>query len=704
MNMTDPTKTRESVPTVDEIAVDELDRKLLGVFSGRVVRKDLVKKLKVGFNVPVYVLEYLLGKFCSTTNREEILAGLQQVKDTITERIVRADQGELIKARLQKQGSMKIIDLCTVIFDEKDQGGKYWARLATSGLDFVHIEPELVHRHERLFTGGIWANIELSYDETIVHRGVTRPFVLQRLSPIQIASARFDEFVEGRRRFTRDEWVDVLLRTMGYEPTNPDFTSRRKWLFLLRMIPLVEKNYNLVELGPRGTGKSYVYRELSPYAILLSGGQVTIPKLFASNAPPYEPGLVTRWDVVAFDEVAGSHFKKPEDKQLYKDYMELGSFSRGSAKGTIQGEAGFVFNGNLDGDVETIARTSHLLLPFPDTVRNDMAFHDRWHAYLPGWELPKMQPTYFTSHLGFIADYIAEIFHNELRPRTYADVYDRFFHLGSHVEERDRKAIARTTSGMIKLLHPDGEVTRAEVEEYLRFAIELRRRVKEQLRRMGGVEYARVNLSYFDKENRQECFVSCKELGSTQLIPDSPLSPGDVFTVGHDPMEGRYILFRIQCTVAPGSGRFAVVGVTSKNIRDTARMAYDYLRATGRKIGIDRDLGEYDVNVQVMSLTPGKDAKDLGMAFYIALLSAVLGRPIGARLVVLGQMSLHGVLARVDGLGDTLRMAMDAGAHRVLIPTENSRDFAGLPGEVLDKLRIEFYSEPSQAAFKALAE
>jgi ATP-dependent Lon protease len=384
--------------------------------------------------------------------------------------------------------------------------------------------------------------------------------------------------------------------------------------------------------------------------------------------------------------------------------MELGSFARGSAKGTIQGEAGFVFNGNLDGDVETIARTSHLFLPFPDTVRNDMAFHDRWHAYLPGWELPKMQPTYFTAHLGFIADYIAEIFHNELRPRSYADVYDRYFHLGSHVEERDRKAIARTTSGLIKLLHPDGEVTKAEVEEYLRFAIELRRRVKEQLRRMGGVEYARVNLSYIDKETRQETFVSCKELGATQLIPDSPLSPGDVFTVGYDSADGRYILFRIQCAVAPGSGRLSVVGVTSKNIRDTARMAYDYLRASGKKIGIDRDLGEYDVNLQVMTLTPGKDAKDLGMAFYIALLSAVLGRPIGAQLVVLGQMSLHGVLARVDGLGDKLRVSMDAGARRVLIPTENRRDFANLPAEVLDRLRIEFYSEPSQAAFKALAD
>jgi ATP-dependent Lon protease len=694
----------DSGAAIDEVPVDELDRKLLEAFAGRVVRKDLVKKLKVGFNVPVYVLEYLLGKYCSTTNRDEIVAGLEQVKLTITERIVRADQGELIKARLQKYGSMKIIDLCTVTFDEKDQGGKYWARLATSGLEYVHIDPELVHRHERLFTGGIWANIELVYDEGIVHRGVTRPFVLRRLAPIQIASARYEEFVEGRRRFTRDEWIDVLLRTMGYEPTHPDFTPRRKWLYLIRLIPLVERNYNLVELGPRGTGKSYVFRELSPYSILLSGGQVTIPKLFASNAPPYEPGLVTRWDLVAFDEVAGSHFKKPEDKQLYKDYMELGSFSRGSAKGTIQGEASFVFNGNLDGDVETIARTYHLFVPFPDTVRNDMAFHDRWHAYLPGWELPKMQPGYFTAHLGFIADYIAEIFHHTLRPRSFADLYDRHFHLGSHVEERDRKAIAKTTSGLIKLIHPDGECTKAELEEYLRFAIELRRRVKEQLRRMGGVEYARVNLSYIDRETRQESFVSCKELGATELIPAEPLPPGDVFTVGYDADEGRITLFRIQCSVSPGGGRFSVVGVTSKGIRDSARMAYDYLRSSGKKIGIDRDLSEYDVSIQVMSLTPGKDATDIGVAFYIALLSATLGRPTGARLVVLGQMSLHGVLSRVDSLGDKLRVAMDAGARRVLIPTENSRDFATLPAEILDKLRIEFYSEPNQAGFKALAE
>ena len=311
--MTDQKPANDASPPVEQISIDSLDQRLLEAFPGRVVRKDLVKRLKVGFNIPVYVLEYLLGKYCSSTDPAEIEAGLRQVKETIAERIVRADQSELVKARLQKQGSMRLIDLCTVTFDEKDGGGKYWARLATSGLEFVHVEADLVHRHERLFTGGIWANVELSYDETIVHKGVTRPFVLQRLAPIQVASARLDEWIEGRKRFTRDEWVDVIIRTLGYEPSHPDLTQRRKWLFLLRLVPMVERNFNLVELGPRGTGKSYVFRELSPYTILLSGGQISVPKLFASNAPPYDPGLVTRWDVVGFVEVACSQFKRHED-------------------------------------------------------------------------------------------------------------------------------------------------------------------------------------------------------------------------------------------------------------------------------------------------------------------------------------------------------------------------------------------------------
>ncbi|MFC1596349.1 BREX system Lon protease-like protein BrxL, partial [Planctomycetota bacterium] len=409
------------------IWLDTVDRKLSEYFPGRVVRKDLVQRLKVGFSVPVYVLEYLLGKYCATTDESQIDAGLLNVKDMIKERIVRSDQGELIKARLQRYRSMKLIDMVTVTFDEKDQGGKYWAKFATSGLDKIHIDERLAHEYERTLTGGVWANLELAYDESITHGGVTRPFVLKRMQPIQIASAKLDEYVEARRNFTREEWGDVLLRTVGYEPTHADFGWRQKLFYLLRLVPMVEKNYNLIELGPKETGKSFVFREISPYSNLLSGGQGAVTDLFGWKNRRDKPGLVVKYDVVAFDEVAGSNFKSANDKDMYKGYMEQGSFSRGDDKGTISAEAGIVFNGNIKGDIQTLIRTNHLLAPLPEQIRDDDAFHDRWHAYLPGWEVPKLTPDHFTSHLGFIADYIAEIFHNELRPLNYTDVCERHF-------------------------------------------------------------------------------------------------------------------------------------------------------------------------------------------------------------------------------------------------------------------------------------
>lgn len=497
-----------------DATIDELDRKLEGAFPGRVVRKDLVHKLKVGFSIPVYVLEYLLGKYCSTTDDDQIKEGLQLVKSAITDRVVRADQGELIKARLKRSGSMKIIDLVTVTFDEKDQGGKYWAHLATSGLEKVHIDEDYVEKYERVLTGGVWSNIELVYDETIIHGNVTRPFVIANMKPIQIASARIDEWIEGRQKFSREEWVDILLRSMGYEPTHPDFTWRVKMLLLLRLIPMVEKNYNLIELGPRETGKSFVYREISPYAILLSGGQGSVPDLFGWKNRKDKPGLVLKNDLVAFDEVAGSHFKNEANKQMFKGYMEQGSFSRGDDKGTLSAEAGIVFNGNIDGDVESIARTSHLFAPLPDTIRNDTAFHDRWHAYLPGWEMPKLKPEHFTPHMGFVADYIAEIFHNSLRPLNYTDTYDACFSFGNHVGQRDRKAAVRTISGLVKLIHPDGKC-KEEMAEYINLGLEMRRRVKEQLKRMNPIEFSRVNLSYLDKETGDEFIAECSEIGVT---------------------------------------------------------------------------------------------------------------------------------------------------------------------------------------------
>jgi ATP-dependent Lon protease len=688
----------------ETVVIDSLDQKLVDAFPGRVVRKDLVHKLKVGFSIPVYVLEYLLGKYCSTTDDSEITQGLQMVKQAIADRVVRADQVELIKARLKRSGSMKLIDLVTVTFDEKDQGGKYWARLLTAGLEKIHIDEKLVEKYERVLTGGVWSNVELTYDETLIHGGVTRPFVIARMQPIQVASARLDEWIAARQNFTREEWMDALLRSVGYEPSHPDFTWRRKLLMLIRLLPMVEKNYNLIELGPRETGKSFVYREISPYVILLSGGQGSVADLFGWKNRKDKPGLVVRYDVVAFDEVAGSNFKAESDKQMYKGYMEQGSFSRGDDKGTISAEAGIVFNGNIDGDPQSIARVSHLFAALPESVRNDSAFHDRWLAYLPGWEMPKLKPEHLTSHLGFVADYMAEIFHNELRPLNFTDIYDTHFAFGNHVGQRDRKAAVRTVSGLLKLIHPNGKCTREELAEYVALGLEMRRRVKEQLKRLNPIEFSRVNLSYLDKNTGDEFVAECAELGASKLIPETPLQPGDIFCVGYDPSGSRVVLFRVQIAAPAGSGKFQVLGITSKAIRESARMAFDYLRINSKKVGLDRDMGSYDFNIQVMSPMSGKDSEDLGVAFYVALVSALVNKPTAGGLVVLGQMSIHGVLSRIEQLGDRLRVAMDAGARQVLIPTANAADLGAIPAEVLDKVRVDFYSEPSQAAFKALAE
>jgi ATP-dependent Lon protease len=521
-------------PSEHPVWVDDLDRKLSEQFPGRIVRKDLVQRLKVGFSIPVYVLEYLLGKYCSTTDEGQIEAGLASVKEMIAERIVRSDQGELIKARLQRYRSMKLIDMVNVAFDEKDQGGKYWAKLATCGLDKIHIDERLTHQYERMLTGGVWANVELAYDESITHAGVTRPFVLKRMQPIQIASASLEEYVQARQNFTREEWVSVLMRTMGYEASHPDFNWRTKLFYLLRLVPMVERNYNLIELGPKETGKSFVFREISPYSNLLSGGQGGVTDLFGWKNRRDKPGLVVRYDVVAFDEVAGNNFKSANDKDMYKGYMEQGSFSRGDDKGTISAEAGIVFNGNIKGDIQTLLHTSHLLAALPEQIRDDDAFHDRWHAYLPGWEVPKLTPDHFTSHLGFIADYIAEIFHNELRPLNYTDACNKFFSFGTHLGHRDRKAVMRTVSGLIKLIHPDGEFHKEELAEYLHFAIEMRRRVKEQLRRINPEEFKKCDLSFVDRESGSEIVVLCPEYEqggqrgspSTKMPGSSRVLPG----------------------------------------------------------------------------------------------------------------------------------------------------------------------------------
>ncbi len=675
--------------------LDELDQKLTAHFSGRVVRKDLVRQTKTGFNVPVYVLEYLLGKYCSSTDPEVIAQGLEYVRDTLSRNYVRADEGEKIKSLTRESGTHRIIDKVKVRLVETED--KYWAELTNMGVRFVNIAEGVVRQYDKLLAGGIWAIVDLRYDAEFQHRGQTRPFIIENLKPIQQASTDFGELVAGRAAFTRDEWLDVLLRSVGLEAAHPDLDHRKKLLTLMRLVPMVEANFNLIELGPRGTGKSFVYREISPYAILISGGQTTVAQLFMHLGTGHM-GLVGLWDVVAFDEVAGVRFKDPNGVQILKDYMESGSFSRG--KEEVPADASIVFNGNIDADIPTILKTSHLFQPLSPHLQ-DMAFIDRLHFYLPGWDVDKMRPEYLTNHYGFVVDYITEVWRG-MRKTSYSDALDRHFSLGDHLNQRDVRAVRKTVSGLIKLLHPDGAFSKDELQEYLELALEGRRRVKEQLKKMGGLEYWAVNFSYLDQETRQETFVAVPEQGGGGLIPPGQPNPGVVFTVGTDRDAGRHAIFRIETQAMKGRGGTRVTGAPSRAMRDAIQTAYTYLKGQSRQQGISRDPSEYDFHVQIVNLMQSKEGSETGVAFFIAMLSAMLEKPVLEQSVVLGEMSIHGSLLKVPALAERLQLAMDNGAKRVLIPSENKRDFADIPSDVLDKLQIIFFSDPVNAAFRAM--
>lgn len=680
---------------IKTIVLDELDQKAARLFPGRIVRKDLVRQTKVGFNVPVYVLEYLLGQYCSSTEPDIIAEGLEHVRSTLSSNYVRADESEKIKAITRSKGNHRIIDKIKVTLDTDVD--RFWAELTNMGVKNVLIDDDLVEQYDKLLLGGIWALIDLKYDPEMQIRGVTRPFSIERIKPIQQASTELNEFMAARSTFTRDEWLDLTLRSIGVEPTHPDFSHRHKMLSLARLIPMVESNYNLVELGPRGTGKSFVFRELSPYTILISGGQTTVAQLFI-NLGSGKMGLVGLWDTVAFDEVAGINFKSADTVQILKDYMESGSFSRG--KEEVPADASMVFNGNIDGDIPTILKTSHLFYPMPPQMQ-DMALIDRLHFYLPGWEIQKAKPDHFTDHYGFIVDFLTEVWHGQ-RKTSYADVIEKYFSLGSHLNQRDVRAVRKTVSGYIKLLHPDGIFTREEVEEYLEIALEGRRRVKEQLKKMGGLEYWAVNFSYIDQESRQETFVTVPEQTSGGLITPGLPAAGIAYTIGTDRSDGRHAIFRVEVQASKGKGGLNVTGAPSQAIRDAIKTAKTYLQSNSSRLGIQRDPNEYDFHIQIVNLMQSKEGSETGVAFLIAMLSSMLGKPTIESLVVLGEMSIHGALMRVDSLAERLQLAMDNGAKRVLLPSENKRDFADIPSDVLDKVQIIFYSDPINAAFRAM--
>ena len=668
-----------------------LDDLLNRHFAGKVVRKDLTKLVKEGANVPVYVLEYLLGNYCASNDETVIEDGLRTVKKVLAENYVRPDEAEKVKSTIRERGSLKVIDKVTVTLNEKRD--VYEALLGNLGVKGVEVNASYVKKFEKLLAGGIWSIVTLEYFFEEDQKG--SPFIVRDLKPIQMPNMDMEELFQGRRAFTEEQWIDVLLRSTGMEPTN--FTERVKWHLLARMVPLIENNFNLCELGPRGTGKSHIYKEISPNSILVSGGQTTVANLFY-NMARRQVGLVGVWDVVAFDEVAGISFKDKDGVQIMKDYMASGSFARG--RDSINAYASMVFVGNINQPVDTLVKTSHLFAPFPETMI-DSAFFDRFHAYVPGWEIPKMRPEFFTNQYGLIVDYLAEYL-REMRKRNFGDAINRYFKLGRDLNQRDSIAVKHTVSGLLKLLYPNEEYTKDAVRRCLEYALEARRRVKEQLKKIGGMEFFDVHFSYIDQETMEEKFISVPEQGGGTLIPDGPLSPGVMHTIATG-SGGHLGLYRLETQVMAGNGNLKMSGLGSNAAaKEGIKVGFDYFKANASRISASIKPAEHDYHLHVVELHNTGPTTAMTLATFVALCSGVLGKPLQQQIVVLGSMSLGGNIVPVENLAESLQVAFDAGGKRLLLPMASVKDIPTIPGELFAKFQTGFYAAPTDAVFKAL--
>lgn len=673
---------------------EEIKRKLRDNFDGFIVRKDLTKSIREGANVPVYVLEYLLGQYCNSDDQDIIDEGVENVKRILRDNYVRPDEAQKILSLLREHGSYTIIDKITVVLNTKED--RYEATFSNLGIKNIPIHPDYVKDYDRLLCGGIWCILRLEYEFIEEDKKNTQPIRIRSLKPIQMPHIDMDDLKSGRKAFTKDEWIDVILRTVGMEPEK--FTQREKWLLLARMIPLVENNYNLCELGPRSTGKSYVYEQISPNSILVAGGQTTVANLFY-NMSNNTVGLVGMWDVVAFDEVAGIKFKDKDGVQIMKGYMASGSFSRGKAE--IQAKASMVFVGNINQSVETLLKTSSLFDPFPPEMGMDTAFLDRMHSYVPGWEIPKYRPDFFTDDYGFITDYLSE-FLRELRKDSYSDLMDKYFKLGNNLNQRDTIAVRKTVSGLIKLVYPDGEASKEEVREIVELALELRRRVKEQLKKIGGMEFYDVNFSYIDSEDFEEHYVSVPESGGGKMIPEGMGKPGSVYTVGRS-KTGMIGCYHLETQMMPGNGKLTLTGLgTSSEIKQGPNTAFNYLKANGNSISgqISTTTKDYIIayqDLQGIQMTP-----NLALSTLIAICSAALSKPPISSLAILGDITIGGTLVKVENLASTLQVCLDSGAKKILLPLPSAMDLGTVPADLVGAFSLIFYSSPEEAVFKAL--
>jgi ATP-dependent Lon protease len=670
-----------------------LDELLIRTFAGKVVRKDLTKVVKEGANVPAFVLEYLLGGNCPPGDEAGIAEGLEKVKKILADNYVRPDEREKVKSLVRERGSYKIIDKVSVALNEKRD--VYEATLMNLNVRGADVGTQFVKKFEKLLVGGIWCIVTVQYFHEENQKG--SPFIIEDIKPIQMPNLDMEELFTLRREFTEEQWIDVLLRSAGYEPTQ--FEPRARWHLLCRMIPLIENNYNVCELGPKGTGKSYIYKEVSPYTILMSGGQTTVANLFV-NLSTGRIGLVGLWDVVAFDEVAGISFKDPNGVQIMKDYMANGSFARG--RDAISASASMVFVGNFkEGTtVEGLIKTSHLLAAFPD-VMIDSAFFDRFHAYIPGWEIPKMRPEFFTNRYGLITDYLAEWI-REMRKRNFGDAIGKYFRLGRDLNQRDTIAVRHTVSGLLKLLYPHEQYDKEAVRRCLEYALETRRRVKEQLKKIGGMEFFDVHFSYLDVETGEERFVSVPEQGGGTLIPDGPLNPGTMHTVAPG-SSGHLGLYRLETQVTGGNGALKMSGVgSSAAAKEAIKVGFDFFKANAGHVSASLKASEHDYHLHVVELHNTGPTQAMTLASFVALCSAVLGKPVQPQLVVLGSMSLGGSIVPVENLADSLQVALDAGAKKLLLPMASVKDIPTIPGELFAKFQTGFYADPADAVFKAL--
>lgn len=673
---------------------EEIKNKLRQCFDGKIVRKDLTKKIKEGANVPVYVLEFLLGQYCSSDDDTVIEQGVQNVKKILSENFVRPDEAQKVLSRLRKKGSYTVIDMVTARLDMKRN--LYVASFSNLGITNVLLEDEYPEKYDRLLCGGIWCIVQLDYEYVEEEKKNGMPVQIRKLTPIQMPHVEIEELKEGRKQFTEDEWLDVMMRSIGMEPDQ--LTEREKWLLLLRMVPLVENNFNLCELGPRSTGKSHLYKEISPNSILVSGGQTTVANLFY-NMGRKTVGLVGLWDCVAFDEVAGINFKDKDGIQIMKDYMASGSFARGKEEKAAS--ASMVFVGNINQSVDVLLKTSSLFDPFPPEMGTDTAFLDRMHCYIPGWEIPKFRPEHFTDDYGFITDYLSE-FIRELRKEQYGDALDEYFRLGRNLNQRDTIAVRKMVGGLVKLMYPDGVYTKEQLEEILKVSLEMRRRVKEQLKKLGGMEFYDVNFSYIDLEDMSEHYVSVPEQGGGKLIPEGMCNPGQVYTISQG-KSGMIGVFRLESQMLPGNGKLERTGLgTDRDAKESSNTAFNFLKANGGRISgsISTTQKDYIINYQDLQGI-GMTGK-LALPTLIALCSIALGRPVQSSTAILGEISISGTLIKVDNLADTLQVCLDCGAKKVLLPQTSFVDFATVPPELMSAFQLIPYQSAEDAVFKAL--